>query len=29
MDNQGFTTFARYYSHYMEQIITHYKSKLL
>jgi hypothetical protein len=28
MDNQGFTTFARYYSRAMERIITHHKSKL-
>lgn len=28
-DNNGFTTFARYYSHYMEQIINHYKSKIV
>lgn len=27
-NNEGFTTFTRYYSHKMEQIITHYKSFL-
>jgi hypothetical protein len=27
-NNEGFSTFARYYSHVMEQIINHYKSKL-
>lgn len=26
--NDGFSTFARYYSHHMENIINHYKSKL-
>lgn len=27
-DNEGFTTFARYYGHQMEQVINHYKSNL-
>jgi hypothetical protein len=27
-NNEGFTTFARYYGHKMEQIINHYKSFL-
>ena len=27
-DNQGFDTFVRYYEHRMEQLCTHFKSKL-
>lgn len=27
-DAEGFTTFTRYYSHHMEQMITHFKSLL-
>jgi len=27
-NNEGFTTFTRFYSHHMEKIIEHFKSKL-
>jgi hypothetical protein len=28
VDNEGFTTFAKYYDSKMEQLITHFKNKL-